>query len=106
MIENLENQSSLKSIELGCNRISMIEGLDNCKDTLEELYMGRNRLETLKGIEIFVNLQTLHIPCNRLLLLDFLDDLRELNEIAAAENDLEEIPIILNKNELTVIDLS
>jgi len=35
-----------------------------------------------------------------------LDNLKELNEIAAAENDLIEIPTIENKNELRVFDLS
>jgi len=56
LIENLENQKCLQTVELGCNRICMIEGLESSKDTLEELYLGRNRLESLKGIEIFTKL--------------------------------------------------
>jgi len=48
----------------------------------------------------------LHVPCNRLLLLDCLENLQELNEIAAAENDLEQIPNIINKINLKVLDLS
>jgi protein phosphatase 1 regulatory subunit 7 len=51
-------------------------------------------------------LSTLHVPCNRLLLLDFLEELTELNELVAAENDLEEIPSIINKFNISVVDLS
>jgi Leucine-rich repeat (LRR) protein len=39
-------------------------------------------------------------------LLDGLENLKELNEIAAAENDLEEIPSIINKFNISVVDLS
>jgi protein phosphatase 1 regulatory subunit 7 len=57
--------AKLKSINLACNRISKINGLERLED-LRNLQLYNNVLTSLKGIGRNRRLETLHVHCNRI----------------------------------------
>lgn len=54
-IKGLENLPKLESVTLGPNKLTRIgEGLNVLKDTLKELYMQENQIESIEELEALV----------------------------------------------------
>ena len=64
-IGDLSKHEKLKKINLSCNRISRIDGLQKLDD-LRCLQMCNNNLTSLKGIGRNRRLETLHVHCNQI----------------------------------------
>jgi protein phosphatase 1 regulatory subunit 7 len=85
VIEGLETNTSLKSLWLGKNKIERVSGLESLH-SLEQLDIQNNRLTSLdKGITHLHKLKELYLACNR---------------IESIENEFP------SPNELSTIDLS
>ena len=64
-IGDLSKYEKLKTINLACNRISRIQGLERLED-LRSLQMYNNNLVSLKGIGRNRRLETIHVHCNNI----------------------------------------
>ena len=62
-IGDLSQHEKLKTINLACNRISRIQGLERLED-LRSLQIYNNNLVSLKGIGRNRRLETIHVHCN------------------------------------------
>lgn len=66
VIEGLDSLKSLRSLWLGKNKIEKVQGLEKLV-TLEQLDIQNNRLTSLgDGLQTLVNLRELYLACNRL----------------------------------------
>ena len=90
-ISCLENQLSLKKLELSNNNISKLEGLQKLAE-LKELYLDNNLITIFEGLEGLNNLIMLHIGRNKIeeFRREFVVHLRNLNFIFLNENPLNQ----------------
>jgi protein phosphatase 1 regulatory subunit 7 len=113
-LQGLQNLTSLRKIDLGANRIRVMDpnelaGLIN----LEELWLGKNKIEKIQGLENLKKLRRLDIQSNRLTSIENLtsqiDSLQELYLAHNGINDagaMQETGLGLQFTELTTLDLS
>ena len=59
----LDALTQLRLLELGDNRISVMENLSHLKE-LRRLFLGANRIALIAGLESLVNLEVLSLLCN------------------------------------------
>lgn len=84
----LKGLSQLKKIDLGANRIRVMDadelsGLVN----LEELWLGKNKIEMIEGLETLTKLRRLDVQSNRLTTVENLTAQREtLEELYLSHN--------------------
>jgi protein phosphatase 1 regulatory subunit 7 len=89
-IAGLRGLSNLRKIDLGANRIRVMDeeelsGLVN----LEELWMGKNKIEKICGLEKLTKLRRLDLQSNRLEVVENLtSQLENLEEIYLAHNGI------------------
>jgi hypothetical protein len=89
-IQGLRGLSNLRKIDLGANRIRVMDeeelsGLVN----LEELWMGKNKIEKITGLEKLVKLRRLDLQSNRLEVVENLtSQVDTLEEIYLAHNGI------------------
>ena len=69
---------NLKILSLARNKIKRIKGLQEIGDTLEELWLSYNIIETLNGLHYCRRLEVLYMSNNRIKLWDEIDKLRDL----------------------------
>ncbi|QRW04079.1 protein phosphatase 1 regulatory subunit 7 [Ceratobasidium sp. AG-Ba] len=81
---------TLRSLELGGNRIRSIENLEGLGN-LEELWLGKNKITKLQGLETLKKLRVLSIQSNRITKLEGLEELTELEELYISHNGLTKI---------------
>ena len=62
-IENLNQMSELRLLEIGSNKIKKIENLEE-NTKLEELWMGRNKIKKIEKLEKLTNLRILSLQDN------------------------------------------
>jgi protein phosphatase 1 regulatory subunit 7 len=110
----LKGLSMLRKIDLGANRIRVMDpqelaGLIN----LEELWLGKNKIEVVQGLEKLTKLRRLDIQSNRLTVVENLTAQREtLEELYLAHNGITTegasapTGIALDFQNLSVLDLS
>ncbi|KAE8269247.1 hypothetical protein A4X09_0g3092 [Tilletia walkeri] len=97
---------SLKSLELGGNRLRAIEHIDFLSK-LEELWLGKNKISKLENISGLSSLRILSIQSNRITKLENLAELTGLEELYIAHNGLTQIGDGLQANiNLKVLDVS
>lgn len=89
-MEGLKGLTKLRKIDLGANRIRVMDpdelsGLVN----LEELWLGKNKIEAIQGLEKLTKLRRLDIQSNRLTEVENLTSQREtLEELYLAHNGI------------------
>jgi protein phosphatase 1 regulatory subunit 7 len=89
-IQGLRGLSNLRKIDLGANRIRIMDeeelsGLVN----LEELWMGKNKIEKITGLEKLTKLRRLDLQSNRLEVVENLtSQVDTLEEIYLAHNGI------------------
>jgi protein phosphatase 1 regulatory subunit 7 len=121
--------TSLRQLELGSNRIryrlrcssvsmdshlsSLISHLSSQIENLEplinlqQLWLGRNKIETISGLSTLTQLQRLSLQSNRIRQIQGLDNLLHLRELYLSHNGLSEIgPGLAALCFLRVLDLS
>jgi protein phosphatase 1 regulatory subunit 7 len=124
-IEGLAGLTRLRTLDLGANRIrvrllqkislaavvllsfctyrQVIEGLENCT-ALNSLWLGKNKIETVDGLETLVNLKQLDIQNNRLTSLGTgLQHLHQLQELYLACNGLPNVEGLPTVSQLQTI---
>ena len=70
----------LRVLELGDNSIRKIEHLESLGSTLEQLYLGKNKITRLENLALS-NLQILSVQSNRLTRLENLNQMPKLREL-------------------------
>ncbi|KAG8821722.1 hypothetical protein FRC17_009742 [Serendipita sp. 399] len=95
---------SLRSLELGSNRIRTIENLDSLVN-LEELWLGKNKLTKIENLDNLQKLRLLSIQSNRITKIEGLDKLVNLEELYISHNGLETIEGLENNTKLTTLDV-
>lgn len=89
-MEGLKGLSMLRKIDLGANRIRVMDpqelaGLIN----LEELWLGKNKIEVIQGLESLTKLRRLDIQSNRLTVVENLTGQSDtLEELYLAHNGI------------------
>jgi len=113
-ISGLKHLSSLRKIDLGANRIrimneSELSGLTN----LEELWLGKNKIEKIDGLSSLTKLRRLDVQSNRLTTVDNLTaQTQTLEELYLAHNGIDvegamqETGLALDFKGLETLDLS
>eukprot|EP00938_MAST-03A_sp_MAST-3A-sp1_P007506 g7506.t1 len=87
-IGDLSQHEKLKTINLACNRISRIQGLERLED-LRSLQIYNNNLVSLKGIGRNRRLETIHVHCNSIDEIPVeISNLRILKELRMGYNKL------------------
>ncbi|CAE6473507.1 unnamed protein product [Rhizoctonia solani] len=95
----------LRSLELGGNRIRTIEGLEGLEN-LEELWLGKNKIAKLQGLETLKALRVLSIQSNRITKLEGLEALTNLEEFYISHNGLNKIEGLEKNLKLRTFDVS
>ncbi|KAF8753320.1 LsmAD [Rhizoctonia solani] len=90
---------SLRSLELGGNRIRTIEGLEGLGQ-LEELWLGKNKITRLQSLRV------LSIQSNRITKLEGLEELTNLEEFYISHNGLNKIEGLGKNLKLRTFDVS
>lgn len=80
--------SKLRKLDLGANRIRVMEAEElSGLVSLEELWLGKNKIEVLQGIDKLTKLRRLDVQSNRLTIVENLTSQREtLEELYLAHN--------------------
>lgn len=94
---------SLRSLELGGNRLRSLENLSHLTN-LEELWVGKNKITSLQGIAPLTKLRVLSIQSNRLTKLEGLETLTALEELYLSHNGIEKLENLEHNTQLTTLD--
>lgn len=97
-------QGTMKSIELGGNRLRAIENLDKLVK-LEELWLGKNKIRVLENLSTFSRLRVLSIQSNRLTKIEGLEGLTELEELYLSHNGVQRIEGLEHNTKLKTLDV-
>ncbi|KAJ4708514.1 protein phosphatase 1 regulatory subunit pprA [Melia azedarach] len=105
-IEEIEHFYNLQILELGSNRLRVMENLQTLTD-LQELWLGRNRFEDcialeelylshngiakMEGLSTLVNLRVLDVSSNKLTSVDDIQNLTRLEDLWLNDNQLESL---------------
>lgn len=95
----------LRILELGSNRIRLIEHLDKLS-ALEQLWLGTNKISTIQNLSPLKSLQKLSIQCNRITRIEGLSELPNLTELYLSENGITKIEGLEHLTKLKVLDLA
>ena len=96
---------TLKLLELGDNRIRVMENLD-ALPSLESLWLGRNKLERIQNLESLVNLKKLSLQSNRITEITGIEDLVHLEELYLSHNGIKNMDGIESLRKLQILDLA
>lgn len=124
-LENLENRSNLKYLDLSVNKISEIPNLEDYKsltdldlhtnyivdisnlqklESIEKLNLNDNKIENISSLETLKTLKTLYLSYNRIENINSIKNL-ELSELLLHKNRLKEFPNDF-KNKKCLINIS
>lgn len=95
---------SLRSLELGGNRLRSLENLSSLVN-LEELWVGKNKITSLDGLQALTKLRVLSIQSNRLTELQGLETLTKLEELYLSHNGLTKLEGLEHNKELNTLDI-
>ncbi|KAI5452218.1 protein phosphatase regulatory subunit Sds22 [Naganishia albida] len=95
---------SLKSLELGGNRIRIIENLEKLT-LLEELWLGKNKIRGLENLLTFKNLKILSLQSNRITKMENLEELESLEELYLSHNGLTKLEGLEKNLKLKTLDI-
>jgi len=104
-IDGLDNVGhSLRSLELGGNRIRTIENLDALVN-LEELWLGKNKITKLENLGTLKKLKILSMQSNRVTKLEHLEGLESLEQLYLSHNGVLRIEGLEKNFKLKTLDL-
>ncbi|KAI0033556.1 L domain-like protein [Vararia minispora EC-137] len=96
--------ATLRSVELGGNRIRVIEGLDALVN-LEELWLGKNKITQLENLSQLKRLKILALQSNRITKIEGLDALENLEELYLSHNGVQRLEGLQHNTKLTTLDV-
>ena len=100
-IDGLSNLVNLRKIDLGANRIRVMDetqlgGLIN----LEELWLGKNKIEKIQGLSNLKKLRRLDVQSNRLTYIDGLEgQIDSLEELYLAHNGINDAGVMMGEED-------
>eukprot|EP00211_Chloroparvula_japonica_P017264 CAMPEP_0119128938 /NCGR_PEP_ID=MMETSP1310-20130426/6890_1 /TAXON_ID=464262 /ORGANISM="Genus nov. species nov., Strain RCC2339" /LENGTH=263 /DNA_ID=CAMNT_0007119329 /DNA_START=63 /DNA_END=854 /DNA_ORIENTATION=+ len=98
--------NTLRTLELGANRIREIENLEPLR-RLENLWLGKNKISTIQNLAPLTSLRVLSLQRNRLVEISTgLLPLTNLEELYLSENKITKIDNIHTLTKLRTLDLS
>ena len=89
--QTLQNLPKLRILELGSNRIRVIENLEPVAATLKELWLGNNKIAEIKNLHTLTGLTRLSLQANRITTIVNLDALTQLQELFLSENGITQL---------------
>jgi hypothetical protein len=108
-IEGLEDCAALEVLDLGANAIRSLQGLEGC-GSLRELYLGKNKIPSLAPTALaphLCRLKKLDLQSNRLTAITGLGGgLPELEELYLGHNGITDVDGLDGCPKLTVLDLT
>lgn len=113
-MDGLKGLSKLRKLDLGANRIRVmdVEELSGLV-SLEELWLGKNKIECIQGLDKLAKLRRLDVQSNRLTDIEnlatvaaTLEELYLADNAITAEGASKESGLALQFPELSVLDLS
>lgn len=104
-ITGLHGMPNLVMLELGDNRIRVIENLQELI-TLEGLWLGRNKLTKMQNLDPLLNLRRLGLQSNRIETIEGLSHLVNLEELYLSNNGISSMDGIQSLVNLQVLDLA
>lgn len=96
--------ATLRSLELGGNRLRKIEGLEALVN-LEELWLGKNKISKFEGLSTLKKLKILSIQSNRITKIEGLEELTSLEELYLSHNGVQRIEGLENNLKLSTLDV-
>lgn len=105
-IKNLETLTKLKNLELGGNKIEEISDTMNSLVSIEQLWLGKNRIPRFQNLGNLVNLRVLSIQSNRITKIEGLENLVNLEELYLSHNGISKIENLENNTKLSVLDIT
>mmetsp|Transcript_14181 Transcript_14181/g.30331 ORF Transcript_14181/g.30331 Transcript_14181/m.30331 type:complete len:330 (-) Transcript_14181:233-1222(-) len=104
-VEGLSHLTSLRSLELGSNRLRSLEGIETLVN-LEELYIGRNKLTALEHMEGLTKLKILSAQSNRIVEIKGLETCVALEELYLSHNGVTRMAGLDTLVELNTLDIA
>jgi len=95
---------TLRSLELGGNKIRTIENLDALCN-LQELWLGKNKITKLQNLGGLKRLRILSVQSNRLTQIEGLEQLTELEDLYLSHNGIEKLEGLENNLKLRTLDV-
>lgn len=105
-IKGIETLQNLKNLELGGNKVEQINKTLLKMPSIEQLWLGKNRIPKFQNLDSLVNLRVLSIQSNRITKFEGLDKLVNLEELYVSHNGIEKIENLENNTKLTVLDVT
>ncbi|KAI0049764.1 L domain-like protein [Auriscalpium vulgare] len=96
--------ATLRSLELGGNKIREIENLDALVN-LEELWLGKNKISIIQNLGTLKRLKILALQSNRIRKLENLEELESLEELYLSHNGVERLENLEHNVKLSTLDV-
>ena len=96
----------LEVIDLGANRIRKMGSCFNVLENLKELWLGKNKIEKIEGIEMLKNLVRLDVQSNRLTSVESLPVLQNVEELYLSHNAIISMNGVQRLPKLKTLDMS
>ncbi|KII89932.1 hypothetical protein PLICRDRAFT_40112 [Plicaturopsis crispa FD-325 SS-3] len=96
--------ATLRSLELGGNKIRKIENLDALVN-LEELWLGKNKISKLENLGSLRKLKILALQSNRIIKIEGLENLENLEDLYLSHNGVTELEGVEHNLKLKTLDL-
>lgn len=96
----------LRVLEVGANEISTLDNSLVKNTKLEQLYLSRNRLQSIQGLDVLANLRILALQNNQIERIGGLDRLGRLEELYLSNNRLQQIEGLDANENLRVLDVA
>ncbi|SPQ98278.1 unnamed protein product (mitochondrion) [Plasmodiophora brassicae] len=83
-----DHRGAIRSINLHCNEIDRIDGLDAFATSLRQLNLSSNRIERIDGLQALASLEYLNLSSNRIRVVAGLDGLHRLTVLLLSYNPI------------------
>ena len=98
---------ALKIIDLGANRLRSMKGLESLSEgSLEELWLGKNKITKIDHIEKLTKLVRLDVQSNRLTTVSNMPTFPELEELYLSHNAITSMDGVQRLKKLGTLDMS
>ncbi|CDI85821.1 hypothetical protein, conserved [Eimeria praecox] len=104
-IENLNNFKKLRKLALIANEVTVIEGLEEQGQTLEQLELYQNHIKRIDNIQHLTNLRVLDLSFNNIRRIEHLETLVNLRELFLSSNKIAKIEGLSTLKELRTLEL-
>lgn len=96
----------LRVLEVGANELSVLDNALMKNVNLEQLYLSRNRIRLMYGLDTLANLRILALQNNQIERIEGLEQLRSLEELYLSNNRLQQIGGLDHNENLRVLDVA